>query len=117
MYHKMHASCELQRSQVPSSLRLLGVGKRVAYNILKQLIQLTTVHATLLLSHYSKVMASSSTAFKTFSLENNILQVSPQDEIFKYDVEANKVILREQPWRNESVSVYMLDCYTGLTIC
>lgn len=113
----MHALCELQRSQVSSSLRLLGVGKRVAYNILKQLIQLTTVHATLLLTHYSKVMASSSTAFKTFSLENNILQVSPQDEIFKYDVEANKVILREQPWRNESVSVYMLDCYTGLTIC
>jgi len=45
--------------------------------------------------------SSSSTALKTFSLENDILEVSPQDEIYRYDHEANKVILREEPWKKE----------------
>jgi len=29
------------------------------------------------------------------------LEVSPQDEIYRYDPEANKVILREQPWTKD----------------
>ncbi|KAH8116206.1 Mov34-domain-containing protein [Phellopilus nigrolimitatus] len=45
--------------------------------------------------------SSSSTAFKTFSLENSVLDVSPQDEIFRFDAEANKAILKEQPWKND----------------
>lgn len=51
------------------------------------------------------LMASSSTAFKTFSLTNDILEVSPQDEIFKYDPEADKRLAREQPWSRECVRV------------
>ncbi|KAI0065232.1 Mov34-domain-containing protein [Artomyces pyxidatus] len=44
-------------------------------------------------------MASSSdTALRTFSLVNDILDVSPQDEIYKFDVEANKRLNREAPW-------------------
>ncbi|KAJ8584620.1 Mov34-domain-containing protein [Rhizopogon salebrosus TDB-379] len=41
---------------------------------------------------------ASSTAFKTFSLANDIFEVSPQDEIYAFDVEANKRINREAPW-------------------
>ncbi|KAG1871466.1 JAB1/Mov34/MPN/PAD-1 ubiquitin protease-domain-containing protein [Suillus subluteus] len=41
---------------------------------------------------------TSSTAFKTFSLGNDIFEVSPQDEIYAFDVEANKRINREAPW-------------------
>ncbi|KZT10221.1 Mov34-domain-containing protein [Laetiporus sulphureus 93-53] len=41
---------------------------------------------------------SSSTAFKTFSLTNNILDLSPQDEIYRFDPEENRKILRDQPW-------------------
>ncbi|KAG1867220.1 JAB1/Mov34/MPN/PAD-1 ubiquitin protease-domain-containing protein [Suillus subalutaceus] len=41
---------------------------------------------------------TSSTAFKTFSLANDIFEVSPQDEIYAFDVEANKRINREAPW-------------------
>lgn len=48
-------------------------------------------------------MASSDTALKTFSLENDILEVSPQDEIYKFDVEANKAAVRAQPWLKEYV--------------
>ena len=45
--------------------------------------------------------SSNSTAFKTFSLENSILNVPPQDEIFRFDPEANQQILSAQPWKNE----------------
>lgn len=41
---------------------------------------------------------TSSTAFKSFSLANDIFEVSPQDEIYAFDVEANKRINREAPW-------------------
>ncbi|KAG1798838.1 JAB1/Mov34/MPN/PAD-1 ubiquitin protease-domain-containing protein [Suillus fuscotomentosus] len=41
---------------------------------------------------------TSSTAFKTFSLANDVFEVSPQDEIYAFDVEANKRINREAPW-------------------
>lgn len=44
---------------------------------------------------------SSKVALKSFSLNNNILEVSPQDEIFRFDVEANKKINRESPWSKE----------------
>ncbi len=47
-------------------------------------------------------MASSSdTALKTFSLTNDIKDIPPQDEIYKFDVEANRRLIREQPWANE----------------
>jgi COP9 signalosome complex subunit 5 len=47
-------------------------------------------------------MASSSdTALKTFSLRNDIKEISPQDEIYKYDAEANRRLMREQPWTSE----------------
>ncbi|TFY80713.1 hypothetical protein EWM64_g3298 [Hericium alpestre] len=47
-------------------------------------------------------MASSSdTALKSFSLTNDIRELSPQDEIYAFDVEANKRINREAPWAND----------------
>ncbi|KAJ7719421.1 JAB1/Mov34/MPN/PAD-1 ubiquitin protease-domain-containing protein [Mycena metata] len=45
--------------------------------------------------------SSSSTALKTFSLANDVLEVSPEDEIYRFDVEANKRINREQPWTKD----------------
>lgn len=51
---------------------------------------------------------TSSTAFKTFSLANDIFEVSPQDEIYAFDVDANKRINREAPWDKE---------YVGITSC
>jgi hypothetical protein len=51
-------------------------------------------------------MASSSdTALKTFALTNDIKEISPQDEIYKYDAEANRRLIREQPWTSESAPV------------
>jgi hypothetical protein len=46
---------------------------------------------------------SSNIALKSFSLNNNIRDISPQDEIFRFDVEANKKINRESPWSKEWV--------------
>ncbi|KAL0958444.1 hypothetical protein HGRIS_000587 [Hohenbuehelia grisea] len=43
-------------------------------------------------------MMSSSTALQTFNLENDVLTVSPQDAIFKFDAEENRRINREAPW-------------------
>lgn len=40
-------------------------------------------------------------ALQSFSLANDITNVSPQDEIYKYDVEENKKILRAEPWKSE----------------
>lgn len=45
--------------------------------------------------------SSSDTALKTFSLTNDVLEVSPQDEIYRYDKEENTRINREAPWSNE----------------
>jgi hypothetical protein len=45
------------------------------------------------------------TALKTFSLENDVLEISPQDEIYKFDSEEAKRIDREAPWSKESVSI------------
>ncbi|KAI0249754.1 Mov34-domain-containing protein [Lactifluus subvellereus] len=47
-------------------------------------------------------MASSSdTALKTFSLTNDIREIAPQDEIYKFDVDANRRLNREQPWTSD----------------
>jgi COP9 signalosome complex subunit 5 len=40
-------------------------------------------------------------ALQTFSLTNDITNVSPQDEIYKYDAEENRKILRAEPWKSE----------------
>jgi len=40
-------------------------------------------------------------ALKSFSLTNNIFEVSPQDEIYRFDAEANKKLNREAPWTKE----------------
>jgi len=44
---------------------------------------------------------SSGIALKSFSLTNNILEVPPQDEIYRFDVEADKKINREAPWTKD----------------
>lgn len=54
--------------------------------------------------------SSSNTAFQTFNLANDIYELSPQDEIFKFDVEANRALNREAPWSKEcAVRVVRLD--------
>jgi COP9 signalosome complex subunit 5 len=40
---------------------------------------------------------------KRFNLENDIVEVSPQDEIYRFDIEENKRINREAPWEKECV--------------
>lgn len=59
-------------------------------------------------SPLSSTTMTSSTAFKTFSLANDIFEVSPQDEIYSFDVEANKRINNEAPWNKEYVGMNML---------
>ena len=49
----------------------------------------------------ARMASSSDTALQTFSLTNDIKDIPPQDEIYKFDVEANKRLIREQPWANE----------------
>jgi COP9 signalosome complex subunit 5 len=46
-------------------------------------------------------MSSSSTALKTFSLENDVLDVSANDEIYRFDAAENRRINREEPWKKE----------------
>ena len=46
---------------------------------------------------------SSKMALQTFSIENDILEISPQDEIYRFDEAANKQINREAPWAQECV--------------
>ncbi|KAJ7572317.1 Mov34-domain-containing protein [Mycena floridula] len=40
-------------------------------------------------------------ALKTFSLTNTILEISPQDKIYKYDAEEDRRINREAPWAKD----------------
>jgi COP9 signalosome complex subunit 5 len=40
-------------------------------------------------------------ALQSFNLANDITNISPQDEIYKYDVEENRKILRAEPWKSE----------------
>lgn len=50
------------------------------------------------------IMASSSgTALKTFNLENDVLTIDAQDEIFTYDAKADREFNRAQPWTKEYV--------------
>ncbi|KAJ7210504.1 JAB1/Mov34/MPN/PAD-1 ubiquitin protease-domain-containing protein [Mycena pura] len=44
---------------------------------------------------------SASTALKTFSLTNDILEVAPGDKIYKFDAEENRRINREAPWTKD----------------
>ncbi|KIJ90495.1 hypothetical protein K443DRAFT_686728 [Laccaria amethystina LaAM-08-1] len=44
---------------------------------------------------------SSSTALQTFSLTNDILEVTPQDEIYRFDADANRRINQEAPWTKD----------------
>jgi len=44
---------------------------------------------------------SASTAQKSFDLTNSIHEISPQDEIYRFDVEENKRINREAPWTKD----------------
>jgi len=43
----------------------------------------------------------STTALQSFSLANDISTLSPQDKIYKFDVEANRRINQEAPWDKE----------------
>jgi hypothetical protein len=44
---------------------------------------------------------SSTTARKTFALANDIVNISPQDEIYVFNAEANKRLNDEAPWKKE----------------
>jgi COP9 signalosome complex subunit 5 len=52
--------------------------------------------------------SSSATALKTFSLANDVLEVSPEDQIYRYDAEADDRINQESPWTKECVRVRVL---------
>ena len=49
----------------------------------------------------SKMAGSSKMALRTFSIENDVLEISPQDEIYRFNEAANKQINREAPWAQE----------------
>lgn len=46
-------------------------------------------------------MASSSIAQKTFELSNQIIDLSPQDQIFRYDADEDKKVNRESLWTKD----------------
>jgi len=54
---------------------------------------------------------SSKMALQTFSIENDVLEISPQDEIYRFDEAANKQINREAPWAQEWVFLRLNACY------
>ena len=49
-------------------------------------------------------MASSSTALKTFNLANDVYTITPQDELYKFEPDTHKRILRDAPWAKEYAS-------------
>ncbi|RXW16976.1 hypothetical protein EST38_g8885 [Candolleomyces aberdarensis] len=51
---------------------------------------------------------SAGTALQTFSLTNSILEISPHDEIYKFDAEANRQINRDAPWAKEISAVALI---------
>lgn len=53
---------------------------------------------------------SKDVALKSFNLANSVLDISPQDEIYHFDVEANKRINREAPWLKEFVLLSFHSC-------
>lgn len=68
-------------------------------------------------------MAQSRVALQTFSLTNDIVEVSPQDQIYKYDAAADRAINNSSPWSTEYVHIgeeliivlYSMPFYTALT--
>lgn len=46
-------------------------------------------------------MAQAKMALQTFSLSNDIVEVSPQDEIYKYDAAADRQINNQSPWATD----------------
>ena len=48
-------------------------------------------------------MAQAKMALQTFSLSNDVVEVSPQDEIYKYDAAADRLINNQSPWATECV--------------
>jgi hypothetical protein len=52
------------------------------------------------------IMSASSTAQKTFELMNDVRALDPADEIFLYDVEEQKKLVRSAPWKQEFVSPF-----------
>jgi COP9 signalosome complex subunit 5 len=46
-------------------------------------------------------------ALQTFSIENDILEISHQDEIYRFDEAANKQVNREAPWAQEWVLLHL----------
>ncbi|PVG03183.1 Mov34-domain-containing protein [Serendipita vermifera] len=46
-------------------------------------------------------MAQAQMALKTFSLTNDIVDVSPQDEIYRYDAAADRQINQQSPWSSD----------------
>lgn len=49
----------------------------------------------------SNMASSSNIPMNSFLLANDILEVSSQDEIYKFDSDANKAINRQAPWSSE----------------
>jgi hypothetical protein len=45
--------------------------------------------------------SSSSTAQKTFELANEVRPLDPADEIFLYDAEKQKELVKQAPWKTE----------------
>ena len=44
---------------------------------------------------------SGNVPLQTFSLVNSITEISPQDEIYKFDAAENRRINQEEPWTKE----------------
>jgi hypothetical protein len=63
----------------------------------KEADQYTTTNALRVLMASS----SSKTALKTFSLANDVLEVSQKDEIFEFDAAANRAVYNAAPWSKE----------------
>lgn len=67
-------------------------------------------------SSTTTMAASSNTALKTFSLANDIVNVSPQDEIYQFDQAANRRLLQEAPWAREYVRTLCMVWTSSLTM-
>lgn len=52
--------------------------------------------------------SSSNTAQKTFELLNEVRSLDPNDEIFLYDVEEQKKLVKAAPWKKEYASSPLL---------
>ena len=54
-----------------------------------------------LLVSFSMASSSSSTAQKTFEILNDVQPLDPADEIFLYDAEKQKELVKQAPWKTE----------------